>query len=516
MDRRQYKAFSAVMLTLILIGMLAFAFNVQPAKSILPLSPPVDWANTYGGTDFEVCWSVIETTSVGGYALAGGTSSYGAGGGDFYLVKTLSNGIKHWDRTYGGSGWDFATCVIQTNDGGYALAGEGFANLVKTDPNGIKQWERAYGGTGLYAFSPFSVIQTNDGGYALAGSIVVSYPNYDMMLVKTDSSGYEQWHQLYGGTAAEQGVSVIEISGGYMITGSTASFGGGFDFYLVKTDSLGNPVWSKTYGGMGTEVSRMAIKTSDGGYALAGYQLKPWGPGSTDLDFWLVKTDSSGNVLWDKAYNRGADFAHSLVQSSGGGYALAGYSISVSGGADIWLIKTDVYGNPLWSATYATPTDRNFQYPRAIWTSDGGYAVAGTFNPAGSGAPTTAYDLRLIKLLPILSAPVIYPPPKLTLSNNNPYPVRAAIWPPSGYILADIDNPSSISWMRLGGTLQVDSTMSLPAVLMVKFIRSDVNSFVNGLPISIPPGGTWILLTIIGALGNGRVFEATGYISVEP
>ncbi len=98
-----------------------------------PGQPEVEWSKTFGGSVDDVASSVIQTSD-GGYALAGVTGSYGAGGFDLWLVKTDSSGNEEWSKTFGGSDDDSASSVIQTSDGGYALAGF-------TDSYGAGMWD---------------------------------------------------------------------------------------------------------------------------------------------------------------------------------------------------------------------------------------------------------------------------------------------------------------------------------------------------------------------------------------
>ncbi len=102
-------------------------------------------------------------------------------------------------------------------------------------------------------------------------------------------------------------------------------------------------MWDRTYGGAGTEYAFSSVATSDGGYALAG-STTSFGAGNDDA--WLVKTDAFGNMEWNQTYGgAGYDGAYSVVATSDGGYALAGYTYSYStGDSDFWLIKTDEFG----------------------------------------------------------------------------------------------------------------------------------------------------------------------------
>lgn len=140
--------------------------------------------------------------------------------------------------------------------------------------------------------------------------------------------------QTYGGTDIDKAWSVVQTSdGGYALTGYTCSYTyrntGLADVYLVKTDGSGNMQWNRTYGNMYDECASSIIQTSDGGYALAGYTCTY----TRADDAYLVKTNSSGNMQWSRMYGSGGlDFAYSVVQTSDGGYLLAGYTESFGAG----------------------------------------------------------------------------------------------------------------------------------------------------------------------------------------
>jgi len=261
----------------------------------------MQWNKTYGGTgDDQGYW--VAQTSDGGYAVAGTTASFGAGNVDGWLIKTDSTGNMQWNKTYGGAGLDNSFEFVATPDGGYALGGLTTSYgaggmdywLVKTDAAGTVQWNKTYGGTGVEIM--LYLIRTADGGYAMAGpTSSFGAGGQDYWLVKTDGSGNMQWNKTYGGTGADMGWNVVQtFDGGYALGGYTSSFGAGAqDFWLVKTDAVGNAQWNQTYGGAGNDVIQCLIQTSDGGYFLTG-STASFGAGGKDA--WLVKTDGAGVV----------------------------------------------------------------------------------------------------------------------------------------------------------------------------------------------------------------------------
>lgn len=385
------------------------------SSSLSSEPPEAQWNKTYGGANHDYAYSAVHTSDEG-YAIGGYTDSFGAGLDDSWLVKTDADGNAQWNRTYGGTGMDHCYCILQTGDGGYVVAGVTNSSgagdydfwLLKTDLFGGMQWNKTYGG--IKNDVTWSVVQTSDGGYLMAGSTDSFGAGFDdVWLVKTDASGNMQWNKTYGGGLDEAAYSVIQTSdGGYAMVGYTASSGAGSsDFWLIKTDASGNIEWSRTYGGSSWDCAQSVIQTSDGGYAIAG-QTRSFGVGG---DAWLIKTDASGRALWNKTYGgTGIERAYSVVQSDDGGYAMAGFTTSFGlGKEDFWLVKTDADGSMLWNETFG---GTNSDVARClVQTSEGQYLVSGYTWSFGSGLS----DFWLIKLGSIHDIAVIAVAPSQTI-----------------------------------------------------------------------------------------------------
>jgi hypothetical protein len=356
---------TALTLLLILCYLMVVLSNVETIRASSEM-----WSQTYGGEDTDSAESVIQTSD-GGYAIVGRTESFGGGLSSFWLVKTDEFGKMEWRRAYGGKS-EIAYCLVEADGGGYAIVGQtqafgaGFVDVwfVKTDAYGNMKWNKTYGG--IDGDSGRSLLVTSDGGYAIAGHTFVA-GSYDFWLIKTDEFGNMEWNRTYGDGAAS---ALVETSdGGFALAGGAR---------LVKTDAYGYMEWNQTYEGS----IRSLVATSDGGYALAGY-IESFGTGSRD--FWLVKTDSLGNLQWSRTYKQeGNDYAEALVESSNGGYVLVGIKNFVNSFLLTWeegsffLIKTDSAGNMEWNMTYGG--DSVAWAKSVVATSDGGYAIAGEKN----------------------------------------------------------------------------------------------------------------------------------------
>jgi hypothetical protein len=373
----------------------AYIRTSPPSDTLPATSPSPHFCKAIGGKDYDCGYSLIQTSD-GGYAIAGTTTSFGPVGADVYLVKLDANGNLQWTRTIGGPESEGGNSIIQTSDGGYAIAGNSYSfvaggydvYIVKLDANGNLQWTKTIDGPNYEEGR--SLIQTSDGGYAIAGyTRSFGAGEADVYVVKLDANGNLQWTKTIGGKEDDEGFSLIQTAdGGYAIAGYTTagyieySGAGESDVYVVKLDAHGNLQWTKTIRGKGWDVGRSLIQTSDGGYAIAGATIS-FGAGGVDV--YVIKLDARGNLQWTKAIGgENEDWGYSLIQTSDGGYAIAGATKSFGAGwYDVYVVKLDANGNLQWTKTIGgKEDDEGFSL---IQTADGGYAIAGYTRSFGAG-----------------------------------------------------------------------------------------------------------------------------------
>jgi prepilin-type N-terminal cleavage/methylation domain-containing protein/uncharacterized delta-60 repeat protein len=339
----------------------------------------------WGGTGTEDGFSVVQTSD-GGYATIGQTDSFGVGSSDMFLAKYVADGTLSWSKTWGGGNTEYGYDLVQTSDGGYAVTGitnsygaGGYDMFIaKFTSSGTLSWNRTWGGAAYDQGR--SIIQTSDGGYVVTGSTELSGAGMaDTILIKYNSSGTMLWNRTWGGTGVEWGNSVIQTSdGGYAVTGDTSicSPTCSYDATLVKYASDGTLSWNRSIGGSGSDYGFSIIQTSDGGYVIAGMT---YSYGAGDMDAYLVKLNSSGVMSWDKTWG-GADydFNHSVTQTSDGGYVVVGFTNTFGAGSgDSFNAKYSNTGSLIWDNTFGSYRGDDRAYGVAS-TSDGGFVVVGS------------------------------------------------------------------------------------------------------------------------------------------
>jgi hypothetical protein len=379
------------------------------------VTPAIEWQKSYGGLNSDEARSVQQTTS-GGFIVAGYSNSNDGdvtgnhGNYDYWILSLDALGNLIWQKSLGGSGIDEAHSIIQTDDGGFIVAGWsdstggdvtenfGFSDywIVKLDVDGNIIWQKSFGGNDYDKAE--SIQQTSDGGFIVAGrsqsEVSVNYGLLDYWIVKLDASGNLVWQKTFGGEGDDVAFSIQQtIDNGYIVAGISYSFNGnvsgnhgGGDYWVIKLDTAGNLVWQKSFGGSKEDKANSVRQTSDGGYIVAGRSKSNDGDVSGNHgkdDAWIIRLDTDGNLQWQKSFGGSSDdMANSVMQTIEGGYIVAGGTASKNGdvlgnydNGDCWIIKLDTNGNLQWQKPLGGSEEDNSNSIQQ--TVDGGFVIAG-------------------------------------------------------------------------------------------------------------------------------------------
>ncbi len=304
---------------------------------------------------------------------------------------------RQWVKSYGSWNNEWVSAMQPTSDGGFIMAGysTGLPNtrlwVVKTDADGNTIWQNNYGGSN--SVEARSIQQTAEGGYIMAGYKESGTREKDFWIVKTDAGGNVQWEKTLGGTGRDDAYTIVQTNdNGYIVAGTTESgdedvvggASGWYNYWVVKLNSSGNLVWQKKL-----EASQRPYsirQTNDGGYIIAGdsptYFNQTPGPDDPydEGAFFVLKLNASGDFQWQLSLGTyRLDGAFDIILTSDGNYVAAGYTTSVTNTQDQdWnglIVKISPAGNVLWQTQVDFSLRDEIRSIRE--TADGGFIFCG-------------------------------------------------------------------------------------------------------------------------------------------
>ncbi|TFG61397.1 MAG: hypothetical protein E4H36_10505, partial [Spirochaetales bacterium] len=264
-----------------------------------------------------------------------------------------------WSRRYGGGKDDGAYSIINTKDGGFALAGytESFGEgnkdgwVLKLSAAGDLLWQYTFGipKSTTNAEVCKHIIETSDGGFMVAGFVEdLTTRNRDAWLIRLDRDGKFLWEKRYGGEGEDAAASVIETrEGDFIFAGYTKSFGtGDSDYWMLRVDLRGNIVGGRRYGSKADDQAVGIVQGNNGQFIVAGF-TESGGRGGKDV--WLLALDADRKILWEKTYDR--DFNNlpkDIILNKAGSYTVTGVSGLVTKSGKLatfgWIMKIDPSG----------------------------------------------------------------------------------------------------------------------------------------------------------------------------
>ena len=359
--------------------------------------PEVLWESRFGGGGDERCAAMVACAH-GGFALAGSTSSFGAGDSDVYVVKTDAQGRLVWQQTYGGGAHDEGRAIVETADGGYGVCGKteswprpgawdeiADVYLVRLDGEGRVLWERTYGTAEEYEWGA-SLVEEPDGGFVVAG--VTGPAGY---LFRVDAAGELLWERTFMGAGVTLFYSVDRLpGGGYVVGGVTDVAGRNLDLLLLVTDENGNALWQRTFGGRYRDEFGFARSVADGGFIVVGSVI---GDDTRHADLGLFNVDPNGDLRWSRLFGGpDQDYGFAVCETAGGGFLAGGMRDSGTPGVQAYLLATDADGDLLWEMNLGGPEYQSIFAVEELPCGD--IAVAGTTGSTGA----TRSDVFLARL----------------------------------------------------------------------------------------------------------------------
>jgi hypothetical protein len=365
------------------------------------------WEKDYGDDDDAMLYSLIQVGEDEYVALGQIAASYARDEMDMFLIKIDGQGDEIWSHTYGGRGMDHAKMVRQASDGGYILIGsradefptdgqyEADVVLIKTDAEGNEIWTRTYRDKILSV--GWGVEPTPDGGYVLIGWEAKTYPDRDVIAIKTNEMGDVEWSRTWDLDLGDRdgGYDLILTSDGHIVIACIQSMNSGLrGAVMVKVDLDGNEIWVKDYGeeGVGNEFWDI-MEDTDGGYIMAGDTL-PGDVSSTGEDIrngLVIKTDPNGEILWQYVFNTDEyelQMFSSAVVMNDGGYIFVGRATR----------KGERYADMLWlkltnaGEFIAFTSERDGNAEIYIMNADGSNPQRLTNDPAYDAWPVWSPD----------------------------------------------------------------------------------------------------------------------------
>ncbi|RKT01029.1 T9SS type A sorting domain-containing protein [Chryseobacterium defluvii] len=284
--------------------------------------------------------SQVTTTIDGQYLITGSsiqaskqTESKQNNGYDFHLVKLDQQGNEVWEKYFSGQNHDFLSATVNTQEGGFLLAGTSFSG------KSLDKKEDSKGGS-------------------------------DLWLIKINEFGEEQWQKTLGTASDEEARTVIQTTDlGYFVAGNVQNSAKGFgskDIWIIRLDKTGKQTSELILGGKGLDEVEKMIPTKDGGALLGIYSRSTTGGSKKtenfgEGDYWIIKLSKDGKVEWEKNYGGKADDHLRTLALTSTGCLIGGESRSersgnktsgIEEGTDLWLISLNERGEEQWQKSY--------------------------------------------------------------------------------------------------------------------------------------------------------------------
>jgi len=412
---QKVKSIKNIFLTALLLSIFSFS---------IPAQYKLDWAKIYGGDARDEAFCITENHN-GDLILGGYTKKQEK---HLWIISVDENGKAIWGKTFKARPISEARSLVITSDSNIVIAGYSVREflseremwILKINEEGKLLWEKAFGGVADEC--AYGIVETADKGLAIAG-FTSTTKNFDenAWVLKLDAEGNKLWENTFGQSGKDYAYDIIETSDkglvfcGYQNKRSDAYMA----FWVAKTDSAGNDLWDNVYSFNKWDVATTLVEGLDGYIYVAGYTRAA---SIIDYDVAIVKLDQEGNEIWKKTISWGRwDQATSITTTYDNGIVIAGFTRSGKEmSSDFAVTKIDTAGNVLWETVFER---KSLDYPNAIIeTRDNGLAIAGTTYTQGRG-----WDYALLKFKNEDQPTIHFNQDSVATSIEKEYTVKACI-----------------------------------------------------------------------------------------
>lgn len=327
-------------------------------------------------------------------------------------------------------------------------------------------------------------------------------------ILTTNSNSQIIFQSRIGGIGDDVAWSIdTTLEHGYIVAGYTTSSGlGAEDVILCKMSNNGSVIWTKTYGGTGADICYNIKTTSDNGYIFTGNTTSSTGGGK---DAFVVKVDSSGNILWQKSFGGALDEYGSYIVETPTGYLMSGMTYTYATSAkNIYLVSLKKDGTFKWAKSYGATAGGMHSGAYILPTNDNNFLICGS-----SMLGQTYHNSYVMKI--DTNGNSLWFKEKIDSDYNANFSADNGIG--GGYILAGyttqstnnddiyiikIDNNGELEWAKTWGGTQNDNGL--------KIINNNNNEYILYGFTGYGSGSTDLCILSLSASGNVNWSKAIG------
>jgi len=502
-----------------LLTVVSFTFFVLAAQ-VFAIGQ--EWASRYNGAGNSLDWAYDIALDPAGNVVVTGYSTGAGTGKDYKTIKYNTSGELIWEASFNGpvNGGDYSNALWIDQAGNIYITGRvdyGNSDIVtiKYNSSGVQQWIARYEGPGNGLDEGYAIQADNAGNVYVTGKATGVTSGYDIVTIKYSAAGTELWVLLYNGPGNNEDYATsiaLDNSGNVYTAGG--SIGAGTDFTVIKYNSAGTEQWVKRYNGAGNGGDlAISVKVDASGNIIAGGYT--YMGAVQKYNYLVLKYDPSGTQLWETQYNGSSsntDLATAMTIDANSNVYITGVTtvfVSITADSNYATVKYNSDGQQQWIATYDGP-ENSFDVSRSIFVDNSSNVYI-----SGSSRGLVADDYVTIKYNSSGQSQWVmryngtgnsndYSSSVVADNDGNAYVTGRSTGPGSSFDYATI---------KYGDLVGISNySNEIPAVFRLH--QNYPNPFNPSTKIKFDlPGQSYVILSIFNSLGQEVLSRALGELS---